>query len=139
MIEKKNSLHLDEPQRLKEALPQLLNKYNSLNKLAKLQDLNEFADIFKQVYPNVLKWQHTIQTALNLREDISNKLEGDLTQVSKINNTISKKLGSMIRSIRKNYNSLITTDQKKELKQMGKAGAPASERITSTISKGLMN
>jgi hypothetical protein len=81
---------VDEPQVFKEALPQLLNKYNSLNKLAKLQDLNEFADIFKQVYPNVLKWQHTIRTALNLREDISNKLEGDLTQASQINTKLPK-------------------------------------------------
>ena len=120
LIEKKSSLHVNESQQFKEALPQLLKKYDSLNKLAKLKDLNEFADVFKQVYPNVLRWQHKIRTAHNLRKDISNKLEDDLTQASQINNTISKKLGSMIRSIKKNYASSITRDQKKELKQMEK-------------------
>ncbi|HIF03302.1 MAG TPA: hypothetical protein EYQ84_08445 [Nitrospinaceae bacterium] len=120
LTEKKKSLQVDEPQRFKEALPQLQKKYNSLNRLAKLQDLNDFADIFKKVYPDVLRWQYKLRTAINLRDDIAKKLEGDLTQVSKINNSISKKLGSMIRSIKKNYNSSITMDQKKELKKMEK-------------------
>ncbi len=120
LIEKKNSLRVKEAQQFKETLPQLLGKYGSLNKLAKEQDLNEFANVFNQVYPNVLKWQYKIRTALSLREDISNKLENDLTQASKINNSISKKLGTMIRSIRKNYTASITEDQKKELIEMEK-------------------
>jgi len=120
LIEQKNSLHVNEPQRFKEALPQLLKKYDSLNKLAQLQDLYEFADVFKQAYPNVLKWQHRLRTALNLREELSSKLEKDLTRASQVNNSISKKLGSMIRSIRKNYNSPVTLEQKKELKQLEK-------------------
>ena len=120
LIEQKNSLHVNEPQRFKEALPQLLKKYDSLNKLAQLQDLYEFADVFKQAYPNVLKWQHRLRTALNLREELSSKLEKDLTRASQVNNSISKKLGSMIRSIRKNYNSPVTLGQKKELKQLEK-------------------
>ena len=120
LIEQKNSLHVNESQRFKEALPQLLKKYDSLNKLAQLQDLYEFADVFKQAYPNVLKWQHRLRTALNLREELSSKLEKDLTRASQVNNSISKKLGSMIRSIRKNYNSPVTLGQKKELKQLEK-------------------
>ncbi len=84
-----------------------------MNKLAQLQDLNEFADVFKQAYPNVLKWQYRLRTALNLREELSSRLENDLTRASQINNSISKKLGSMIRSIRKNYNSPVTLEQKK--------------------------
>ena len=118
LIDKKNSLQANESQRFKEALPQLLKKYESLNKLAQLQDLNEFADVFKQVYPNVLKWQYRLRTALNLQEELSSRLENDLTRASQINNSISKKLGSMIRSIRKNYNSPVTLEQKKELKQL---------------------
>ena len=118
LIEKKNSLRLNESQKFKKALPGIQEKYNSLNRLAGLQDLNEFADLFKQTYPNILRWQYRIRSAQNLRDDISNKLERDLTQASQINNSISKKLGSMVRSIRKNYNSSITMDQKKELKQM---------------------
>ena len=120
LIEQKNSLHVNEPQRFKEALPQLLKKYESLNKLAQRQDLYEFANVFKQAYPNVLKWQHRLRTALNLREEVSRKLEKDLTRASQINNSISKKLGSMIRSIRKNYNSPVTLGQKEELKQLEK-------------------
>jgi len=120
LIEKKNSLRVKEAQQFKETLPQLLGKYGSLNKLAKAQDLNEFANVFNQVYPNVLKWQYKIRSAPNLREDISNKLENDLTQASKINNSISKKLGTMIRSIRKNYTASITENQKKELIEMEK-------------------
>ena len=118
LIDQKNSLQANESQRFKEALPQLLKKYESLNKLAQLQDLNEFADVFKQAYPNVLKWQYRFRTSLNLREELASKLEKDLTRASQINNSISKKLGSMIRSIRKNYNSPVTLEQKKELKQL---------------------
>jgi hypothetical protein len=118
LIEKKNSLHLNESQNFKKALPEIKKQYDSLNRLAELQDLNEFADTFKQTYPNIMRWQYRIRSAQNLRDDISNKLERDLTQASQINNSISKKLGSMIRSIRKNYNSSITMNQKKELKQM---------------------
>ena len=118
LIEKKNSLRLNESQKFKKALPGIQEKYNSLNRLAGLQDLNEFADLFKQTYPNTLRWQYRIRSAQNLRDDISNKLERDLTQASQINNSISKKLGSMVRSIRKNYNSSITMNQKKELKRM---------------------
>ncbi len=120
LIEKKNSLNLNESQKFKKALPEIQKKYDSLNRLAELQDLNEFADIFKQTYPNILRWQYRMRTSLNLRNDISNKLKRDLTQASQINNSISKKIGSMMRSIRKNYNSSITMDQKKELKQMEK-------------------
>ena len=118
LIDQKNSLQANESQRFKEALPQLLKKYESLNKLAQLQDLNEFADVFKQAYPNVLKWQYRFRTSLNLQEELASKLEKDLTRASQINNSISKKLGSMIRSIRKNYNSPVTLEQKKELKQL---------------------
>ena len=120
LTEKKKSLKVNEPQRFKEALPQLQKKYDSLNKLAKLQELKEFADIFKKTYPDILRWQYKLRTSVNLQDDIAEKLESDLTQVSKINNSISKKIGSMIRSIRKNYNSSITMEQKKELKQMEK-------------------
>ncbi|MBT6601999.1 MAG: hypothetical protein HOB32_10175 [Nitrospina sp.] len=120
LIVKKSSLNLDEPQKFRETLPQILKKYDSLKKLAKLQDLNEFKDVFKQAYPNVLRWQYKIRTTPNLRNDISDKLEEDLARVSQINNSISKKIGSMVRSIRKNYSSSITRNQKKELKQMGK-------------------
>ena len=118
--QEKDSLRVNEFQRFKEALPQLLKKYDSLNELAKLQDLQEFANHFKQTYPDVLRWQNSLRATPNLREDLSHQLDKDMRQATRLNNEISKKLGSMIHSIRKNYNSSITEKQKNDLNKMAK-------------------
>ena len=117
--QEKDSLRVNEFQRFKEALPQLLRKYDSLNELAKLQDFKEFANLFKQTYPDVLRWQNSLRATPNLREDLSNRMDKDMRKATRLNNEISKKLGSMIHSIRKNYASSITQKQKKELNQKG--------------------
>lgn len=116
--QEKDFLRVNEFQRFKEALPQLLEKYDSLNELAKIQDLSEFANLFKKTYPAVLKWQNNLRSTPNLRESLSNRVDADLKQATRHNNEIAKKLGSMIRSIRKSYDSSITDKQKKELNQM---------------------
>ena len=118
--QEKDSLRVNEFQRFKEALPQLLEKYDSLNELAKLQDLSEFANLFKKTYPDVLRWQNNMRMTPNLRENLSGKVDEDLKQATLLNNEIAKKLGSMIRSIRKNYDSSITEKQKQELDQLAK-------------------
>ncbi|MCH8157589.1 MAG: hypothetical protein IID18_07550, partial [Nitrospinae bacterium] len=116
----KDSLRANEFQRFKEALPQLLEKYDSLRELAKLQDLTEFGNLFKKAYPDVLRWQNNLRTTPNRREDLAERMDSDLKQATRLNNEISKKLGSMMRSIRKNYEASITGEQKKELDKIAK-------------------
>ena len=120
LIEDKDSLRVNEFQRFKEALPQLLKKYKSLNKFAKLEDLEEFSTLFQKLYPEALRWQYRIRSAPNHREELSSRLKKDLMQTTRINNEISKKIGSLMRSIKNNYNSSITMDQKRKLKNLGK-------------------
>ena len=118
--QEKDSLRANEFQRLKETIPQLLKKYDSLKELAELQELKEFANNFKQAYPDVLRWQNNLHTTPNLREDLSERIDKDMRQITKSNNEISKKIGSMMRSIRKSYDASITQEQKNELNQIAK-------------------
>ena len=120
IMQEKDSLRVNEIQRFKEALPQLLEKYDSLNELAHLKDLTEFANLFKKTYPDVLRWQNNMRTTPNLRENLSGKIDEDLKQATRHNNEIAKKLGSMIRSIRKNFDSSISRKQKQKLEQLAK-------------------
>lgn len=120
LSQKKKSLRVNEHHSFKEALPQLLKKYNSLNELAELQNLKEFANHFKQAYPDVLRWQNRLRSAPNPLDDLAGRINKDMTEVTRLNNEISKKLGSIMHSIKKNYDSSITTKQGKELSQMAK-------------------
>jgi len=118
LSQEKDSLRVNEFRRFKEILPHLLKKYDSLKELAELQDLKEFANQFKQAYPDVLRWQNNLRTTPNLREDLSELVDKDMRQAIRLNNEISKKLGSMMRSIKKSYDSFINKEQKEKLKQM---------------------
>ena len=118
LTHEKDSLRVNEFQRFREGLPQLMKKYDTLRELARLRDLTEFGSLFKKAYPEVFRWQNNLRTTPNRREDIGEQLDNDLKQVTRLNNEISKKLGSMMRSIRKNYDSSITEKQKKKLGQM---------------------
>ena len=118
LTHEKDSLRVNEFQRFREGLPQLMKRYDTLWELARLQDLTEFGNLFKKAYPEVFRWQNNLRTTPNRREDIGEQLDNDLKQVTRLNNEISKKLGSMMRSIRKNYDSSITEEQKKKLGQM---------------------
>ncbi|KMP11163.1 hypothetical protein UZ36_05355 [Candidatus Nitromaritima sp. SCGC AAA799-C22] len=120
LTHEKDSLRANEFQRFKEELPRLLEKYDSLKELAQLQDLTEFGNLFKKAYPEVLRWQNNLRTTPNQREDISERMNADLKEATRLNNEISKKLGSMMRSIRKNFDASITGEQKKKLNRMAK-------------------
>jgi chromosome segregation ATPase len=101
----------------KKNLPQIRKRYETLKELTELNDLNEFNVLFKNTYPEIFRWQGSIQSTRNQREDISNRLNQDLKEVTRINAEISKKLGSLKRSIEKDSQSLLTDKEKTKLNQ----------------------
>ncbi len=118
ILREKDSLRVNEFQKFKETLPRLQEKYDALEELAELADLNEFNNIFKNTYPEVFRVQNNLRTSPNRREDMAEKVDGDLQEVTRLNSEISKKLGSMMRAIRENYQSLLSKKNKEKLKNM---------------------
>ena len=104
----------------KENLPQIKKRYETLKELAELNDLNEFNTLFKNTYPEIFRWQGSMRTTRNQREDISDRLNKDLSEVTRLNAEISKKLGSLKRSIEKDSQSLLTDKEKTKLDQLAK-------------------
>lgn len=104
--------------RFKAELPDLNRKYDTLEELAELYELNEFNSLFKNVYPEVFHWQNNLRTSRNKREGIGDRMDNDLRQVTALNGEISKKLGSMMRTIRESDQFLLTEENKKELDSM---------------------
>lgn len=111
-----SSLRVMGLQNFKEKLPELQKKYDSLKELAKLNELNEFNMLFKNTYPEVFRWQGNMQASRN--ENISGKISDDLKKVTRLNAEISKKLGSLKRSIESSNDSLLSKETKSELKKM---------------------
>jgi len=107
-------------QEFKENLPQIKKKYATLKELTELNDLNEFNVLFKNTYPEIFRWQGNMRTTRNQREDIGDRLGQDLKEVARLNTEISKKLGSLKRSIEKNGQSLLTDKEKTKLDQLAK-------------------
>ncbi|MFT4577366.1 MAG: DNA repair exonuclease SbcCD ATPase subunit [Nitrospinales bacterium] len=103
-------------QEFKEKLPELQKKYDSLKELAELSELNEFNLLFKNTYPEIFRWQGNMQASRN--EDIGGKIRDDLKQVNRLNGEISKKLGSLKRSIETSNDSLLPKEAKSQLKKM---------------------
>ena len=93
-------------QEFKENLPQIKKKYDTLKELTELNDLNEFNVLFKNTYPEILRWQGNMRASRN--QDIGDRLNQDLREIARLNAEISKKLGSMKRSIEKNSQALLT-------------------------------
>ena len=104
----------------KKNLPQIKKRYETLKELTELNDLNEFNVLFKNTYPEIFRWQGSMRTNRNQREDISNRLSQDLREVTRLNTEISKKLGSLKRSIEKDSQSLLTDKEKTKLDQLAK-------------------
>ena len=104
----------------KENLPQIKKRYETLKELTELNDLNEFNVLFKNTYPEIFRWQGSMRTNRNQREDISDRLSQDLREVTRLNSEISKKLGSLKRSIEKDSQSLLTDKEKTKLDQLAK-------------------
>ena len=105
-------------QEFKENLPQIKKKYETLKELTELNDLNEFNVLFKNTYPEISRWQGNMRTTRNQREDIGQRLGQDLREVTRLNAEISKKLGSLKRSIEKNGQSLLTDKEKTKLNKL---------------------
>ncbi|MZG30168.1 MAG: hypothetical protein F3741_05035 [Nitrospinae bacterium] len=61
-----------------------------------------------------------MRSTRNQREDIGNRLNQDLKEVTRLNSEISKKLGSLKRSIDKGSKSLLTDKDKSKLNQLAK-------------------
>ena len=100
------------------ALPGLQGKYDALDEMADLFDLNEFNNLFKSTYPEVFQWQNSIRTVPNQREDLKDRMNKDLKEVTRLNSEISKKLGSLMRMIRESDQTLLSEKDKEELMRM---------------------
>lgn len=113
-----DSLRVRVFQRFKNNLPQLQEKYDTLEELTDLRDLNEFNNLFKNTYPEVFQWQNNIRTTPNKREDLGERVIKDLRHVTRLNSEISKKLGSMMRTIQNSDEKLLSEANKGELQKM---------------------
>jgi len=113
-----DSLRVRVFQRFKNTLPKLQGKYDTLEELTELHDLNEFNNLFKNTYPEVFQWQNNIRTTPNQREDLGGRIIPDLRQVTRLNSEISKKLGSMMRMIQNSDENLLSEENKADLQKM---------------------
>jgi len=122
------------------ALPPIMEKYDTLEELAGLADLNEFNQLFKNTYPEIFQWQNNMRTAHNRREDIGNRMDTDLREVTRLNSEISKKLGSMMRTLQESDQTLLSENNKAELeRQAPKQGAMQQETEEMARRFGEMN
>jgi hypothetical protein len=124
-------------QEFKKNLPQIKKRYETLKELTELNDLNEFNVLFKNTYPEVFRWQGSIRSTPNQREDISLRLSQDLREVARLNTEISKKLGSLKRSIEKDSQSLLADKEKATLEQLAKQEQRMSQQAKEM--EGLFN
>jgi hypothetical protein len=113
-------------QEFKENLPHIKKKYETLKELTELNDLNEFNVLFKNTYPEIFRWQGNMRTSRN--QDIGDRLNQDLREIARLNVEISKKLGSMKRSIEKNSQALLTDREKTKLSQLAKREKEMSQQ-----------
>lgn len=118
LIRDRKKLHIKVYDDFKGFLPQFMEKYNALEELAKLFDLKEFNDLFKNTYPFTLRWRHNLRMILKPDPELSARLHDDLRKVRILNSEISKKLGTLSVSLEKEFDSLITEANKTDLKNM---------------------
>lgn len=118
MISERDNLRTRGFQEFEKNLPQIKKKYETLRELTELNDLNEFNLLFKNTYPEIFRWQGNMRATRNQREDIGDRLNEDLKEVTRLNSEISKKLGSLKRSIEKNGQSLLTKKEKTRLNEL---------------------
>ncbi|MFQ5672710.1 MAG: hypothetical protein ACE5G9_06410 [Nitrospinales bacterium] len=114
----KDFLRLKTYDDFKTYLPEFLGKYNALEELAQLFDLNEFNSLYKNTYPDTFRWQHNLRSIPKSNPVLSERLNADLRSVRKLNSEISKKLGSMMVDLREKYSALISEDNKTDLRKM---------------------
>ena len=80
--------------------------------------MNDFNLLFKNTYPEILRWQGNLRISRNLLEDIGGKMSDDLRQITRLNGEISKKLGTLKRSIEASNETLLSDKEKNKLKKM---------------------
>ena len=99
-------------------MPELLEKYNKLEELTELMDLFEFSALFKNTYPEVFRWQNHFRTSRKLNPELRDQMKVDLLTITEINSEISKKLGTMMRDIKQDYQNLISEKNKQDMQKM---------------------
>jgi hypothetical protein len=107
-------------QEFKNNLPPVQKKYEALKELAEMNELNEFNVLFKNTYPEIFRFQGRLHSNRNQRDDIADRLYQDLKEVTRRNAEISKKLGSLKRSIEKNTQSLLSNEEETQLNKLSK-------------------
>ncbi len=104
--------------RFQESLPQLFERYNALEEFTRLQDLPEFNSLFKNTYPEILRWNNRLRMSHNTREDVADRLNGDLREIAALNTEISKKLGTMKRNLDQSLQSLVGPEDVEKMKDL---------------------
>ena len=130
----KEALRVKAFQRFQNSLPKVSEGYKSLKEQADLLDLTEFNKQFKNLYPEVFRLQLDLQMTPNTREDLADRINLDMQKIIHLNNDISKKLGTMVRSLEKEYQSLMSKQNKEEMEQMAKRESQM-ERETSDMAQ----
>jgi hypothetical protein len=99
-------------------MPAILEKYNKLEEFTELMDLFEFSALFKNTYPEVFRWQNHFRTSRKLNLQLRDQINIDLLTITEINSEISKKLGTMMRDIKQDYQNLISEKNKQDMQKM---------------------
>ena len=102
----------------KNYLPELMGRYNKLEEFTELMDLFEFNALFKQTYPEVFRWQNHFRTSRKLNRELLDQMKVDLLTITQINSEISKKLGTMMRNLKQDYQNLISEQDKQNMQAM---------------------
>jgi hypothetical protein len=127
-VTKQDNLRTRGFQDFEKNLPQVKKRYDTLKKLTELKELNEFNILFKNTYPEIFRWEGNMRSTRNQREDISQRLRQDLKEIAKLNAEISKKLGTLKRSVENNSKSLLTNNEKTQLEQLAKQEQEMNEQ-----------
>ena len=117
-MEQQQALHMKMFLDYRNFLPELLEKYNKLEEFTELMDLFEFSALFKNTYPEVFRWQNHFRTSRKLNLELLDQMKVDLLTITQINSEISKKLGTMMRDIKQDYQNLISEKDKQDMQQM---------------------
>jgi hypothetical protein len=124
----KGFLQLQIVNEFKSDIPQILEKYGNLKEMIKIQDLHEFNSIFKNTYPEIFKWQNRFRSNRPTRPDINEKLKEDLQNIGLLNSSISRKLGSMMRDMNKDFLTQMNEQNKESLESMAEEQNKMSQK-----------
>ncbi|QPJ65507.1 MAG: DUF4175 family protein [Candidatus Nitrohelix vancouverensis] len=115
-----DSLRVRQFHEFRQSLPQIERQYDSLEELAELSDFKEFNEEFKNVYPEIYRWQNNLRMSRDRKEDIADRIDEDLKSINHLNNEISKKLGSLGKKMKDSFQSRLTPQDNQQLQEMAK-------------------